>query len=126
MNERIRAIRKALHLKQREFAERIGLKQNAISTMEKAGSSITEQTIKAICAQYCVNEAWLRTGEGPMFLESTRRQQELLAVFDRLDPAFQECCIASAKALLDAQAKLAAPPAPEGPGSRTPETASNQ
>ena len=35
MNNRIRELRKTLGLRQREFAERIGLKQNAISYMEK-------------------------------------------------------------------------------------------
>lgn len=38
MNNRIRELRKALGLSQKEFAEKIGLKQNAISYMEKEGS----------------------------------------------------------------------------------------
>lgn len=36
MNKRIRELRKALNLSQKDFAEKIGLKQNAISYMEKA------------------------------------------------------------------------------------------
>ena len=49
MNKRIRELRKVLNLSQREFANKIGLKQNAISYMEKSGSTVTEQNIKNIC-----------------------------------------------------------------------------
>lgn len=46
MNNRIRELRKTLNLSQREFAEKIGLKQNAISYMEKSRATVTEQNIK--------------------------------------------------------------------------------
>ena len=75
MNNRIRELRKTLGLRQREFAERIGLKQNAISYMEKNGSTVTEQNIKSICSQFNVNEHWLRTGLGQMFLENEKKQR---------------------------------------------------
>ena len=60
MNIRIRELRKALNLSQKEFADKIGLKQNAISYMERGGSAVTEQNIKLICSQFSVNENWLR------------------------------------------------------------------
>lgn len=67
MNTRIREIRQALAISQSEFGEKIGLKQNAVSLMEKPNGRIKEQNIIAICTQFHVNEAWLRTGEGKMF-----------------------------------------------------------
>ena len=48
MNERIRALRHTLQLSQKEFARQIGLKQNAISYMERPGATVTEQNIRAI------------------------------------------------------------------------------
>lgn len=60
MNTRIRELRKTLNLTQKEFAQKIGLKQNAISYMEKADSTVTEQNIRTICSQFSVNENWLR------------------------------------------------------------------
>lgn len=72
MNKRIRELRKTLNLSQKEFADRIGLKQNTISYMEKDGSTVTEQNIKTICSQFSVNENWLRTGSGKMLLESEK------------------------------------------------------
>ena len=84
MNTRIRELRKHLGLSQKNFAEKIGLKQNAISYMEKEGSTVTEHNIKAICAQFTVNENWLRTGSGEMFLEGEKKQTEFFEIFDNL------------------------------------------
>lgn len=106
MNKRIRDLRKTLGLSQKEFAYKIGLKQNAISYMEKDGSTITEQNIKAICSQFCVNENWLRTGTGTMFLENDKKQREFFDVFDNLSPALQDYLIKTAKDLLETQSKM--------------------
>lgn len=106
MNSRIRELRKALNLSQKEFAEKIGLKQNAISYMEKNGFTITEQNIKTICSQFDVNENWLRTGSGKMFLENEKKQKEFFEIFDALSPILQDYLIKTAKDLLDIQLKM--------------------
>ena len=113
MNKRIRELRKTLNLSQKEFADRIGLKQNAISYMEKDGSTVTEQNIKTICSQFSVNENWLRTGEGKMFLESEKKQREFFDVFDGLSPALQDYLIKTAKDLLETQSKMQTPDEPK-------------
>ena len=106
MNTRIRELRKALDLSQKEFADKIGLKQNAISYMERGGSAVTEQNIKVICSQFSVNENWLRTGTGHMFIENDRKQKEFFAIFDELSPDLQDHLIRTAKDLLETQAKM--------------------
>lgn len=106
MNGRIRELRKTLELSQKEFAQKIGLKQNAISYMEKNGATVTEQNIKAICSQFSVNENWFRTGNGKMFLESEKKQREFFDIFDQLSPALQDYLIRTAKDLLDTQTKI--------------------
>lgn len=106
MNNRIRELRKSLNLSQKSFAERIGLKQNAISYMEKQGATVTEQNIRAICIQFNVNEHWLRTGSGKMFLENEKKQKEFFDIFDELCPYLQDYLIETASALLDAQTKM--------------------
>lgn len=106
MNSRIRELRKALGLSQKDFASRIGLKQNAISYMEKDGATVTEQNIKTICAQFSVNEAWLRSGDGDMFLEQDKKQKEFFDIFNGLSPVLQDYLIKTAKELLEAQTKL--------------------
>lgn len=109
MNKRIRQLRKALNLSQKDFAAKIGLKQNAISYMEKDGSTVTEQNIKTICAQFSVNEDWLRTGSGSMFLDNDKKQKEFFDIFNGLSPALQEYLIKTAKILLETQYKLQTP-----------------
>lgn len=106
MNKRIRELRKALGMSQRDLAERIGLKQNAVSYMEKDGATVTPQNIKAICTQFSVNERWLRTGEGMMFLENEKKQREFFEIFDELSPVLQDYLIKTSRDLLEAQWKL--------------------
>ena len=106
MNTRIRKLRKELGLSQRELAEKIGMKQNAISYMEKNGATVTDQNIKAICSQCKVNETWLRTGSGSMFLEEDRKFEEFFTIFQALSPVLQDYLIQTAKELLHAQSIL--------------------
>lgn len=68
MNERIKKLRKVLNLTQQEFGECIGMKRNSIALIE-GGRNTSDQTIFAICREFNVNEKWLRTGEGSMFIE---------------------------------------------------------
>lgn len=106
MNNRIRILRKTLKLNQKEFAQKIGLKQNAISCMEKNGATVTEQNVKAICSQFNVNETWLRTGSGKIFLENDKKRKEFFEIFDELSPILQDYLINTGKNLLDTQSKM--------------------
>lgn len=67
IGDRIKILRKALHLTQQKFGERIGLKQNSVALIE-AGRETSDQTIFAICREFRVSEDWLRTGEGEMLI----------------------------------------------------------
>nr|DAZ76373.1 MAG TPA: Repressor protein CI [Caudoviricetes sp.] len=73
MNERIKKLRKALDLTQREFADALGVKRNTVGQWECGINSITEQIIVSICREFRVNEEWLRNGTGEMFLPSDRK-----------------------------------------------------
>ena len=68
MNERIKQLRKTLDLTLKEFGEKLGVSDAAISRIEKGNRSVTEQMFKTICREFNVNENWLRTGEGEMFV----------------------------------------------------------
>lgn len=61
MNTRIKELRIALNLKQKEFGNFIGLR-SSISEIENGKAPITDRTIIAICSKFNVNEDWLRTG----------------------------------------------------------------
>jgi transcriptional regulator with XRE-family HTH domain len=72
MNERIKELRKYLHLTQDEFGQKLGIAKSTISNIEKERYSVTNQTIKLIVKEFGVNEHWLRTGESEMFPESDK------------------------------------------------------
>lgn len=80
INERIRFLRKNhLKMSQAQFALLIGMKQTSVSTFEKNGATVTEQTIKSICfAVEGLNEDWLRNGNEPMILETPQETMEQL------------------------------------------------
>ena len=72
MNERIKLIRKEQRLNQDDFAAKLGLTKNFISLVETGGRVPSDRTISDICREFRVNEKWLRTGEGEMFVTQTR------------------------------------------------------
>lgn len=74
MKERIRKLRKILDLTQQEFAGRIGMKRNTVANYETGRNEPSASVISLICREFNVNEEWLRTGDGEMFLEKTPNQ----------------------------------------------------
>lgn len=74
INSRVRAIRKAKKLTQKEFGDRIGMKPNSISDIEKGKNTVTDYVFKLICREFNVEEDWLRTGDGDMFIPEDMQQ----------------------------------------------------
>lgn len=121
MNERIKAVRKALGLTMEQFGEKIGMGKSSVSKIEKGLNSTTEQTIKSICREFGVNEAWLRTGSGEMFDQSEDsvlnrlaeeyhlddRKKAVVVAFLKLSTADQEAILRYVDTL---SAELAASP----------------
>ena len=73
--QRLKELRKACGITQRAMADRLGLKQNTIATYEIGKLSPSDRTITDICREFNVNENWLRTGEGKMFVQLTENAQ---------------------------------------------------
>lgn len=81
MKDRIRRIRIDLGLTQQEFADKISVKRGAIANYEIGRNEPTDSVISLICREFNVNEEWLRTGNGDMFIELTR-DEKLASFFD--------------------------------------------
>lgn len=75
MYERIKELRKHLNLTQQRFADAIGLKRNSVAQIESGDRSPSNSVINNICKTFDVNEVWLRTGEGEMFLPRSRHDE---------------------------------------------------
>ena len=69
MNERVKELRKALHLSQSQFGKKLCVTGPAISRIEKGDRAVTDQMAKAICNEFRVNQEWLIHGAGEMFQE---------------------------------------------------------
>lgn len=75
IGERIRHLRKnELKMTQDDFASKIDISRSNIGNIEIGRIAVTERTIASICREFNVNEEWLRTGEGEMFLPLTKNQ----------------------------------------------------
>jgi transcriptional regulator with XRE-family HTH domain len=109
MKERIIEVRKVLNLKQRNFAEKLGIRQTTLSNIETGRNGATDANIRLICVTFNVNEAWLRTGDGPMFSNGSPgspEETELLAIFRQLLPPTKRVILNHVKDLLQAQKEV--------------------
>ena len=75
MKDRIKKIRKELDLTQQKFADRIGIKRNSLANYETGRNTPMDAIVNSICREFGVNEDWLRTGSGSMFIEKSRDEQ---------------------------------------------------
>ncbi len=91
MNNRIRALRKAMGLTLDEFGNRIGLKKSTLSLIENKKTNVTEQTIRSICREFNVNENWLRDGNGNMF--DSEPTSELDNIFKKYGLSEDDCAL---------------------------------
>lgn len=66
MNKRIYEVRQSVSLSMRAFGEKIGISGQSVARLESGENNPSEQTIRAICAEFNVNRDWLVDGVGPM------------------------------------------------------------
>lgn len=83
LGERIKKVRKALDLTQQEFASRIGSTANVLTNYETGRRNPSASAFNNICKTFNINETWLRTGEGEMFLQRSR-EDEIAAFLSNL------------------------------------------
>ncbi|MEG2286187.1 MAG: helix-turn-helix transcriptional regulator [Eubacterium sp.] len=70
MKNRIKSLRKYKNMTQEEFAKRIGLARNSVTSYEIGRREPTNAIINSICREFNVNEDWLRHGSGDMFIKT--------------------------------------------------------
>lgn len=133
LGERIKQIRKEKNLTQQALGERIGVKQNTIALIESGKRNTSDQLLISICREFSVDERWLRTGEGEMFIEpdtfsldeyarergATELDLAIAKVYFDLPPTVRADMLADLKKLLNSveqangqEAAEAPPPAP--------------
>ena len=115
MNERIRMVREAAGLSQTAFGARLGVSRDVVNNLERGRVDIKDHFVKLICAEFQVDENWLRTGEGgegPIYNESeafsldrwakehgaTELELEIVKVYFELDPGIRQAVMDHFKA----------------------------
>ncbi len=75
INQRILEVRKALKMSQTEFGKEIGVSRGVINNIDLNVVPAKPLLIQQICKAYNVNETWLTTGEGEMFVKQSRTDE---------------------------------------------------
>ena len=107
MKERLKQFRKALGLKQREIAARLGVTVGTVGQWESGISTIPAPRLYQLCNEYGVSRTWLETGAGEMFATpSPREASDVLrdaanALFSELSPRGQAAVLAALRARID-------------------------
>ena len=108
LSNRVKAIREALKLSQREFGEKLGVSRDVISNIEYNRVLPKELLLRHICELYNVNQHWLETGEGEMFNgdpNEVSKFDEAFQIFKSLRPDFQDYALDQIKKLVELQDK---------------------
>ena len=105
-NQRIKEIRQYLNLSQAKFAKGIFVSSGYLAGIELGKRKVNERIAKLISFTYGVNENWLRSGNGEMFIRvEDEKLEKLTACFKQLTPDFQEYILKQIEELLILQNK---------------------
>lgn len=102
MNDRIKELRKAMNLSQEKFGELLGITKSGVSDIESGRRKVTDQHV-IMLVNNGVNEEWLRTGKGSMFVPKSKDEEiaEMLADIQKSGEDSFRHRLASASARLD-------------------------
>jgi transcriptional regulator with XRE-family HTH domain len=107
VNVRIKAVRQALNLSQRDFARNIYISQSFYGAIELGQQQANKRVIQLVATRFNVNKDWLLTGEGEMFDKPPPdvKLEQLIEVFNELNGLFQDYILLQTKELLKVQQK---------------------
>jgi transcriptional regulator with XRE-family HTH domain len=102
VSRRLIELRQVLCLTQKDFGEKIHISKGYLTSLEKCRQPLNDRIIKLIADTYGVNAEWLKHGKGKMFIAPQNSQlAEIIAIFNQLNPDFQNFIINQLKHLLE-------------------------
>jgi transcriptional regulator with XRE-family HTH domain len=104
---RLIAVREALGLSRKDFCKGIYVSKSYYTQIEGETRPINDRIIALICSKYGVSKDFLLTGKGEMFGEALPDIQlnNLLEIYNELDPLFKSYIVNQIKELLELQNK---------------------
>jgi transcriptional regulator with XRE-family HTH domain len=106
--DRVKEIRIILGVKQKDFANKLGITAASLSRIEANLQRLTDAMVRLICTLFDVNEDWIRTGRGDMFKsakEDIPGLSDLLEIYNTLDSISRRMILDHAQYLLEAKNK---------------------
>jgi len=119
MAARFAKIRQEKGITQAEFAETLKIGRSTVTNLENGTTPIIDRNIKMVCLAYNVNEVWLRTGVGEMFVDTpdgldTDDERRLVSMFRRLLPELKIIVLDKVRELLKIAEESWVPPGENG------------
>lgn len=106
MKNRFKELRKELRLTQEEFASKIELSRSYVNLIEMGKKVPADRTIKDICRIFNVNNKWMETGEGNMFLPAINEEADYVSeLLEDVDNPLYDLIKAIMKTYLEADEK---------------------
>jgi transcriptional regulator with XRE-family HTH domain len=102
VGRRLIELRHVLGLTQEAFGAKIHISRGYVTSLEKNRQPLNDRIIKLIADTFGVNTEWLKTGSGEMLFDPKNiRLTEMISMFNRLNPDFQNFIITQLKGLLE-------------------------
>jgi transcriptional regulator with XRE-family HTH domain len=102
--ERLKAVRTALQLSQKDFAQAICTSQSFYARLERGVIQVNDRIIELVCYKYGVRKEYLKDGKGEMFVDKLDTQlRQLERIYNELNGIFQDYLLVQAKELLNVQ-----------------------
>jgi transcriptional regulator with XRE-family HTH domain len=97
IGKRLKILIEALKMKGGDFAKKAEISQSLVSNIIAGKNGPSRATVNLICRTYSVNQEWLLTGKGEMFIPPDGRleklspdERELIGIYDKLVPETQK------------------------------------
>lgn len=105
VHKRIKEVRTLLKMSQKDFGDKLGVSRDVIANIEYNRVEPQKIFIQHLCSTFSVNQDWLETGVGNIFLNDNKNLSEAIRVFESLNPDLQDYALKQIKALLELQEK---------------------
>ena len=108
LGERVKELRSALGLSQRQFARKIFVSQTLVNEVEVGKRKIQFRILHLIAYQFKVNIEWLKQGTGEMFNTPPpdARLEHIIEIFHKLDRPLQDYLLSQSKEMLKIQREM--------------------
>jgi len=102
---RIKQVRLALNVSQRDFAKRVYISQTLLGDIELGNRNVNDRTVQLISTEFNVNKDWLISGKGEMFSAPPvdLQLENLIDIFNQLDNGLRDYLLDQSKGLLKIQ-----------------------